>query len=132
VEVITNIVPTLNDDDQQLEDIANWIRDELGELTPWHVTRFHPHYHMAYLPPTPVSTLEHAYDIGRKAGLRFVYVGNVPGHKSENTVCYSCGKLVVERFGYQTRVVGLEGSKCRFCGAELNFRTLGQGGGHDD
>jgi len=132
VEVITNIVPTMNDDDQQLEGIANWIRDELGELTPWHVTRFHPQYHMAHLPLTPVSTLEHAYDIGRQAGLKFVYAGNVPGHKSENTVCYSCGKLIVERFGYQTKVVGLEGSKCRFCGTELNFRTIGQGGGHHD
>jgi len=132
VEVITNIVPTLNDDTEQLESIANWIRDELGELTPWHVTRFHPHYLMAHLPPTPVSTLERAYDIGREAGLKFVYVGNVPGHQSENTICYSCGRHVVERFGYQTRVVGLEDSKCRFCGAELNFTTLGQGGGHDD
>ena len=123
VEVITNIIPTMNDDDQQLEGIANWIRDELGELTPWHVTRFHPHHHMMHLPPTPIATLEHAYEIGQKAGLKFIYAGNVPGHRSESTICYSCGKLNVERFGYRTRVVGLEGSKCRFCGAELNFRS---------
>ena len=123
VEVVTNIIPTMNDDDQQLEGIANWIRDELGELTPWHVTRFHPQHHMMHLPPTPISTLEHAYDIGQKAGLKFIYAGNVPGHKSENTTCYSCGRLIVERFGYRTKVVGLEGSRCRFCGAELNFRT---------
>jgi len=124
VEVITNIIPTMNDDDQQLKGIANWIRDELGELTPWHVTRFHPQHHMMHLPPTPVATLEHAYEIGQKAGLKFVYAGNVPGHKSESTVCYSCGKLNVERLGYRTRVAGLEGSKCRFCGAELNFRLV--------
>ncbi len=123
VEVVTNIIPTMNDDDQQLEGIANWIRDELGELTPWHVTRFYPHHQMMHLPPTPVTTLERACEIGQKAGLKFIYAGNVPGHKSESTVCYSCGGLVVERFGYQTRVVGLEGSKCRFCGAELNFRS---------
>ncbi|MFC2024946.1 AmmeMemoRadiSam system radical SAM enzyme [Chloroflexota bacterium] len=125
VEVVTNIIPTMNDDDQQLEGIANWIRDELGELTPWHVTRFIPHHHMMHLPPTPVSTLEHAYDIGQKAGLKFIYAGNIPGHRTESTICYSCGKLNVERFGYQTNVVGLKGSKCRFCGAELNFRTTG-------
>ena len=125
VEVVTNIIPTMNDDDRQLEGIANWIRDELGELTPWHVTRFYPQYHMMNLPPTPVSTLERAYDIGRKAGLKFVYAGNVPGHESETTVCYSCGKPVVQRFGYQTKVVGLEDSRCRFCGVELNFRTIG-------
>ncbi|MFC2035579.1 AmmeMemoRadiSam system radical SAM enzyme [Chloroflexota bacterium] len=121
VEVITNIIPTMNDDDQQLEDLANWIRDELGELTPWHVTAFRPNHNMMHLPSTPISTLEHAYDIGQKAGLKFIYTGNVPGHKSENTICYSCGKLVVERFGYQTKVVGLEDSRCRFCGVELNF-----------
>ena len=125
IEVVTNVIPTMNDDDEQLEGIANWIRDELGELTPWHVTRFYPHHHLMHLPPTPVSTLEHAYDIGRKAGLKFVYAGNVPGHQSESTVCYSCGNLIVQRFGYQTEVVGLEDSKCRFCGAELNFRTPG-------
>ena len=132
VEVITNIIPTMNDDDEQLEGIANWIREELGELTPWHVTRFYPQHHMMHLPPTPVSTLEHAYEIGKKAGLKFIYAGNVPGHSSESTVCYNCGKLIVERFGYQTQVVGLEGSRCKFCGAELNFRTTGQRGGHDD
>ncbi len=123
VEVVTNIIPGMNDDDQQLSGIARWIHDELGELTPWHVTRFYPHHYMADLPPTPISTLEHAYDIGKQVGLKFVYLGNVPGHNGENTVCYSCDNLTVQRFGYQTRVVGLRDSKCRFCGAELNFRT---------
>jgi len=123
IEVVTNIIPTMNDDDEQLEGLANWIRDELGELTPWHITRFYPHHHMMHLPPTPLSTLEHAYDIGQKAGLKFIYAGNVPGHKSESTVCYFCSKVNVERYGYHTTVVGLEGSQCRFCGAELNFRV---------
>jgi len=122
IEVVTNIIPTMNDDNEQLEGIAHWIRNELGELTPWHVTRFYPNHALTDLPATPISTLERAYDIGKKAGLKFIYAGNVPGHKSENTFCYSCGKLVVERFGYQTEVVGLEDSRCQFCGAELNFR----------
>jgi len=123
VEVVTNIIPTMNDDDEQLKGIAGWIRSELGEMTPWHVTRFYPHHHVDHLPPTPVATLERAIAIGRQAGLRFIYAGNIPGHSSENTTCYSCGKLVVKRRGYQTQVVGLDGSRCRFCGAELNFRT---------
>ena len=122
IEVVTNILPTMNDDDQQLEGIARWIHDELGELTPWHVTRFYPHHYLADLPPTPVSTLEHAADIGKKAGLKFIYAGNVPGHGSESTACYSCGKTAVKRYGYQAEVTGLASSKCRFCGAELNFR----------
>lgn len=122
IEVVTNIIPTMNDDDRQLQGIADWIKSELGELTPWHVTRFYPNYALRHLPPTPIATIERAYDIGKKAGLKFVYAGNVPGHNSESTTCYSCGKLIVERVGYQTKVIGLDGSKCRFCGAELNFR----------
>ena len=127
VEVVTNVIPSINDDDAQLEGIAGWIAGALGELTPWHVTRFYPHLHLMDIPPTPIATLEHAYEIGRKAGLKFVYLGNVPGHHSENTLCYSCGRLVVERRGYQTRVLGLNGSKCRFCGAELNFVAVKEG-----
>ncbi|TET15176.1 MAG: AmmeMemoRadiSam system radical SAM enzyme [Dehalococcoidia bacterium] len=123
VEVVTNIIPTMNDDDAQLEAIATWIRDRLGELTPWHVTRFYPHHELQHIPPTPVSTIERAYDIGKRVGLRFIYVGNLHGHEGENTTCYSCGRLVVKRVGYQTEQIGLDGSKCRFCGAELNFRT---------
>ena len=123
VEVVTNIIPTMNDDDEQLEGIATWIRDRLGELTPWHVTRFYPHHNLQHLPPTPVATIEHAYSIGQKAGLRFIYVGNLHGHSGENTTCYSCGRIVVQRMGYQTEPVGLDGSRCRFCGAELNFRV---------
>ncbi|MFC1901143.1 AmmeMemoRadiSam system radical SAM enzyme [Chloroflexota bacterium] len=125
IEVVTNIVPTMNDDDAQLEGIARWINSELGELTPWHVTRFHPQHRMTDIPPTPIATLEHACEIGKKAGLKFIYTGNVPGHDSESTVCYSCGNLNVERYGYQTKVVGMNGSKCRSCGADLNFRTAG-------
>ena len=123
VEVVTNIIPTMNDDEEQLSNIATWIRDNLGELTPWHVTRFHPLHEFTHLSATPVATLERAYEIGRKAGLKFVYLGNVPGHEYENTVCYSCGKMVVHRIGYDTEVVGLDGSRCKFCGAELNFRA---------
>ena len=123
VEVVTNIIPTMNDDDEQLDGIATWIRDHLGDLTPWHVTRFYPQHEMQHIPPTPVSTIERACSIGQKAGLRFVYVGNLHGHNGENTTCYSCGRLAVKRVGYRTELVGLDGSKCRFCGAELNFRT---------
>jgi pyruvate formate lyase activating enzyme len=125
VEVVTNIIPTMNDDDEQLGGIARWIRDELGELTPWHVTRFYPHHHLTGLPPTPVSTIEHAYDIGKETGLKFVYAGNVPGHKTESTICFACGRLVVQRSGYQANVIGLAGTRCKFCGTELNFRTPG-------
>jgi pyruvate formate lyase activating enzyme len=123
LEVVTNIVPTLNDDDAQLTGLAKWIHDDLGELTPWHVTRFYPQHRLTNLPPTPLATIERACEIGKKAGLKFVYAGNVPGHESESTRCYYCGKTVVKRVGYATQVTGLNGSKCRYCGAELNFRA---------
>ncbi|MBN1161514.1 MAG: AmmeMemoRadiSam system radical SAM enzyme, partial [Dehalococcoidales bacterium] len=124
VEVVTNIVPTMNDDEVQLKELADWIFKELGELTPWHVTRFYPHHRLNNLPPTPLDTIERAVKIGCEAGLKFVYAGNMPGHQSETTRCYSCGKPIVNRFGYETEVAGLNGSKCRYCGAELNFRSL--------
>ncbi len=123
VEVVTNLIPGMNDDDAQLEGIARWIHGKLGELTPWHVTRSYPQHQMLDMRPTPIETLERAYEIGRQAGLKFIYFGNVPGDKREHTVCYSCGQEVVRRYGYDTEVVGLKGSKCKFCGAELNFRV---------
>lgn len=122
VEVVTNVVPGQNDDDEQLSGIARWIKENLGELTPWHVTRFYPQYKMNDLSPTPVSTLEHAVEIGKKEGLKFVYIGNVPGHQGENTYCYQCGRLIIERMGYTVHISGLAGTKCKFCGADLNFR----------
>jgi pyruvate formate lyase activating enzyme len=83
---------------------------------------------MTYLPATSVGSLEKACEIGEKAGLKFIYTGNVPGHQNENTVCYSCGKIIVERVGYQTDNKNLAASKCRFCGAGLNFRMTGRNG----
>jgi pyruvate formate lyase activating enzyme len=123
IEVVTNIIPTMNDDTEQLSDIANWIKDKLGVFVPWHITRFHPDREMMHLPPTPVRTLEKAYEIGANAGLRFIYMGNIPGNPHENTVCYNCGKIAIERTGYNTKVLGVKGSSCSFCGADLNIRN---------
>ncbi len=122
VEVITNIIPTLNDDDAQLGDIARWIATSLGELTPWHVTRFYPQHNLLDKPATPLATLQHARDIGLAAGLKFVYLGNVPGADGEDTVCYNCHSLVVRRTGYSVEVLALAGARCKVCGADLNFR----------
>ncbi|MFA5368208.1 MAG: AmmeMemoRadiSam system radical SAM enzyme [Dehalococcoidia bacterium] len=123
VEVVTNITPAMNDDDEQLEGIARWIKDNLGELTPWHITRFYPQHKMEHIAPTSMSSLEHAYDIGIKAGLRFIYMGNVPGNPHENTECYSCGSLLISRIGYNTKIISLDKSRCRKCGAEVNVRV---------
>ncbi|MDP6495480.1 MAG: AmmeMemoRadiSam system radical SAM enzyme [Dehalococcoidia bacterium] len=125
VEVVTNIIPTVNDDEGQLRDIATWIQESLGELTPWHVTRFYPQYNLRHLPPTTIASLERVVKIGKQAGLRFIYVGNVPGHDGENTVCYNCGKLNITRHGHATQVDGLDGPQCKYCGVHLNIRFNG-------
>ena len=125
VEVVTNIVPTVNDDPGQFAAIATWIRDALGPDSPWHVTRFFPHAEMAHLPPTPVSTIMRAREIGFQSGLRFVYAGNLPGSDAENTYCPGCGKLVVKRSGFRAQLLGVApGGKCRYCGADLNMRGV--------
>jgi len=123
VEVVTNVIPGWNDDDEQIVGIARWIKETLGELTPWHITRFYPGYQLNHIEPTPVATLEKVYRTGKDAGLKFVYMGNVPANAHENTVCYTCGRTVIRRLGYHTEATGLAGSRCRFCGAELNFRV---------
>jgi pyruvate formate lyase activating enzyme len=123
VEIVTNVIPTFNDDDETLGGIAAWIAAELGPDTPWHVTRFVPYLEYAHLSPTPIATLELAVRIGRDAGLRFVYLGNVPGHEGENTVCPSCRRLLVRRTGSAVEDVALRGTFCSMCGANVHIRT---------
>ncbi len=123
VEVVTNVVPGINDDDVQLKGIAGWISDKLGTLTPWHVTRFYPMGDASSACITPLETLERAVQIGKEAGLGFVYIGNVRDNNSENTICPGCLTPVVERRGYRVDVIGLKGSKCIHCGFELNIRV---------
>ena len=96
--------------------MARWISHELGPDIPWHVTRFVPHLKLSHFPPTPVSGLEKARVIGTEHGLRYVYLGNVPGHPSENTYCPGCGRLLIGRSNYQVVEYQMRGNRCRFCG----------------
>ena len=120
VEVTTLIVPGLNDDQHELEQMAKFLVNDLGPETPWHISRFHPTYQLTDRPPTPMATLLAAREIGLKAGLRYVYTGNVPGHDSENTFCHQCGKMVVERQGFQIRNDAIESGCCRYCQTPLD------------
>ena len=123
VEIVTNVIPTFNDDEATLRGIADWIVDRLGPATPWHVTRFMPYLDFAHVPPTPIPTLEDAVRIGHSAGLEFVYLGNVPGHEGENTVCPNCKRLLVRRTGHAVEDVALRGTLCAMCGQNVNVRT---------
>lgn len=120
VECVTNVVPTVNDSDEELTDVAAWVARELGPDTPWHVTRFVPYLEFADLPATPVSTLQRARDIGRTAGLDFVFLGNVSMPGSEDTVCPSCGATVIARHGFHSIQENLtDAGRCARCGHEL-------------
>jgi pyruvate formate lyase activating enzyme len=120
VEVTTLVVPGLNDDPSELSDLAAFIVQDLGAETPWHISRFHPTYKLTDRPSTPVQTLMLARKIGLKAGLKYVYTGNVPGNAAENTYCYSCGESVIERRGFQVEKLQLKNGRCTQCGAEID------------
>jgi pyruvate formate lyase activating enzyme len=118
VEVTTLIIPGINDDLEELRDAARFIADELGVETPWHISRFYPAYEMIDLPPTSAAVLEQARKIGLEAGLRYVYVGNVPGE--ENTYCHSCGRLLIRRSGYSILENNIEpDQRCPDCSAKV-------------
>ncbi|MCD6528440.1 AmmeMemoRadiSam system radical SAM enzyme [bacterium] len=102
LEVTTLVIPTLNDSEEVFQKIANFIKNELGKETPWHITQFCGaiSWKLQYLPDTPIETLKKAYQISKKAGLKYVYTGNIPGLSTENTYCPKCNQLVIERIGY--------------------------------
>ena len=120
IEVTTLVIPDENDSEQELTEIASFIKNELGPEIPWHISRFYPQYQLTDHPPTPVSTLNKAREIGLEQGLRYVYLGNVPGTEAENTYCYNCGKLLIERYGYQIIENNIEAGNCRFCGVKID------------
>jgi len=118
VEITTLLIPTLNDRDEELRDIAEFIAG-LGTEIPWHISRFHPQYKMNDLPVTPVTSLHRAVKIGKTAGLKYVYSGNVPGDRGENTPCSQCGHLLIERYGFRIVSLNLEENRCPRCGTIL-------------
>jgi pyruvate formate lyase activating enzyme len=115
LEVTTLVIPGLNDSPDELAELAAFLVSLDADI-PWHISRFHPTYRMMDRPVTPVKTLQAARDIGVKAGLRYVYVGNVPGDAGENTFCPQCGVLLLERFGFATKQRGIQNGTCSQCG----------------
>jgi pyruvate formate lyase activating enzyme len=109
------VVPTLNDSETMLRALAKWVMGEVGPDVPVHFTRFHPDYKLLNLPPTPIATLERARDIARDEGLRYAFVGNVPGHPGNQTYCPGCGRIVIERRGFFVSAKRLRDGRCEFC-----------------
>ena len=115
IEVVNLIIPTYNDNPDEIKSMCVWIKENLGADTPLHFTRFFPNYKLTNLPPTPVETLERARKIARDAGLNFVYIGNVPGHEGENTYCPRCKKILIKRVGYTVVENNIINGRCKFC-----------------
>jgi pyruvate formate lyase activating enzyme len=118
LEITTLLIPGLNDSDQELKDIAEFIA-RLGVETPWHISRFHPQFKMHSVPVTPLASLHRAVEIGKLQGLKYVYSGNVPGDDSESTYCSKCCDRLIERHGYNVVGTNLMVNKCSKCGTEL-------------
>ena len=118
-EIVNLVVTGKNDDPDRIRNMAKWIRDELGPDTPLHFSRFFPLYKLKSLEPTPITTLETAWKTARDEGLHYVYIGNIPGHPAENTVCPKCHEHVIERFGNSVTKISLKDGKCSNCGQEI-------------
>jgi pyruvate formate lyase activating enzyme len=116
LELTNLVIPGENDDPALVKAMCVWIKDNLGEEVPLHFSRFMPAFRLQNLPPTPVSTLEECRRIAMEAGLKYVYIGNVPGHPAENTYCPHCGKPVVRRAGYSILENRIKKGHCGFCG----------------
>lgn len=120
VEVTTLIIPGLNDGVQELTELASFLAVSLGPEVPWHISRFHPTYRLTDRPATPLKTLQTAREIGIKAGLRYVYTGNVPGETGEKTFCWSCGRILIDRWGFSINRYSIENGCCGECGAVID------------
>ncbi len=119
LEIVNLVVPTLNDSPRDLDELCRWVAGEVGPDVPVHFTRFHPDYQMLHLPPTPVATLERARETALRHGLRYPYVGNVPGHPGNHTYCPGCGKVVIERNGFFVISKSLKDGACAHCGRPI-------------
>ena len=122
LEITTLIIPTLSDNIEILEKIADFIASELDIDTPWHISKFAPEisWKLKKLPPTEDGIIYEAYEIAKEAGLKYVYTGNMPGDQKENTYCPKCNELAIRRFGYHIERLDNNGS-CVACDKYLDI-----------
>lgn len=130
VEITNLIVPKRGDSLDRIRELAMWIKDNLSEDTVFHLLRFHPDYRLTDIPSTPIATLEKAYETAKETGLHYVYIGNVPGHRYENTYCPNCNELVVKRFSFEITKWNLtKDNRCPACGHNIAIKGKFHRGG---
>lgn len=118
-EIVNLVVPTLNDDADEIKRMCKWISTELGANVPVHFSRFVPTYKLSNLSSTPVRTLERAVGIAHDAGLKYVYIGNVPGHKYNSTYCPKCEKRLIHRTHFSVLSNNIDDGRCNSCSYEI-------------
>jgi pyruvate formate lyase activating enzyme len=119
IEIVVLVIPTLNDSPAEIRRMAAWVRKNLSADVPMHFTRFHAMYRMQNLPPTPVATLERCRTIAKEEGILYPYVGNVSGHRWENTFCHKCDNIIITRSGFYHVENSVRGGACPHCGARI-------------
>ena len=119
LEIVNLVIPALNDDLKKRKEMCKWIKANLGEDVPLHFTRFSPAYKLTKFTPTPVKTLEEARKIALRAGLKYVYIGNLPGHEGNNTYCPQCKKRLIHRIHFTVLSNDMKNGKCGFCGYKI-------------
>ncbi|MHC1592659.1 MAG: AmmeMemoRadiSam system radical SAM enzyme [Methermicoccaceae archaeon] len=124
VEVVNLVIPGYNDSDEDIEWLCGWVVNNLSPDVPVHFTRFFPYYKLDSVEPTPVKTLEKAYETARRMGVHYPYVGNVMGHRYEHTYCPVCGTVLIERSGFHASLK-LDKPECPKCGNPVPIVGLG-------
>ncbi|MBI5326096.1 MAG: AmmeMemoRadiSam system radical SAM enzyme [Ignavibacteriae bacterium] len=119
LEITNLVIPTWTDDFNMIKEMCKWLVSAKLDDCPLHFLKFMPLYKLTHLPITPVSTLEKARNIALDAGMKYVYLGNVPGHPGENTFCPNCRKQIIERKGYYILENNLKKNCCKFCGEKI-------------
>ncbi|UCH72224.1 MAG: AmmeMemoRadiSam system radical SAM enzyme [Thermoplasmatales archaeon] len=119
LELTYLVIPGYNDSIKDIENFCNWIIEKLGNDTPVHFSRFHPDYKLLTVKMTPIETLLKIYDFAKDCGILYPYLGNVPPGKYENTICYNCGNICIQRHNYSIDLKGVKDGKCTKCNTLL-------------
>jgi pyruvate formate lyase activating enzyme len=123
IEITNLVVPKIGDSMEKIKAMAVWIKNYLGKDTPFHLLRFHPDYKMTTLPATKVEDMERAYMTAKNEGLNYIYLGNVPGHPSENTYCPNCNEVIIKRYSFEITQWKLTSDmRCPVCGQQIPIK----------